>query len=108
MNNFTITPISTGLVITATFARSDGTPDVGYSSPINWTVDLPNLVSLFAGGGGMTANQVKVAPVLPAANAGGVATVTAHALNENGVAIQSSYTVTIAVNPNPATGFTFA
>lgn len=110
MTNFTILPTSTVKSITATFVHADGSTDTGYSAPITWSVDKPSLLSLAdkANNAGIPFNVVNVSPILPAANAGGVATVTAASTDENGNPISSSFTVTISVNPNPATGFTFA
>jgi hypothetical protein len=112
MQNFTITPTSPAKVVTATFVHADGSADTGYSAGITWSIDQvgATLLSLAdkANNAAIPYNQIQFRPILPAANAGGVATITATSLNENGVAINSSFTVTISVNPNPATGFTFA
>lgn len=110
MTNFTITPTSPGKVITATFVHADGTTDTGYSAPITWSIDKPSLIALgwSSTNANVPNNECTVDPIRPAANAGGVATITASSTDENSNPISSSFTVTISVNPNPATGFTFA
>lgn len=103
MQNFTLAPTQS-IILTAQFVHADASPDTGFSAPITFTADQPDLVTLTSGSGSVAPNQVKIVPTLPAAAAGGIVTITGTFVNENGAVIASPFTVTIAVNPNPAAG----
>lgn len=101
MQNFTISPTDT-LTKLASFVRQDGSPS-NLQPTIHWSVDKPTLARVQQGGIGVPLYQVVVVPILPAANQGGVVTITAEFTNENGVSVKPSFTVTIAVDSNPTT-----
>jgi hypothetical protein len=108
LQNFNTTPPNWKSVW-VTLLRQDGSlSNYWPTGGITWSVDRADLAR--AGGStniGAQPNEVVVAPILPAAQSGGVVIVSGTFVNENAVRVGPipAFTVTIVANVNPTVGF---